>query len=251
MQIFTVDQLPDVFQALYEYQTTPDKDLYANLIVNPVPINGSVILTLVYLKPVERPDAYAPFYKLTPTADQTAFMTLHELMAQFPLPPIPRWTWYESSFQPDRELYAQISELLRTSAEVATLSKLQAGTLIGAVQPIAKNVVLEGQKHGGNALGLQPVAQTWFSLNFGWWDAEDDAAAYAAMDALHDKFEGLTKAADAKLEYFFMNDANIKQPVIASYGEENVQRLRAVQKVYDPHLVFQKLVPGGQKIPAP
>lgn len=47
-----------------------------------------------------------------------------------------------------------------------------------------------------------------------------------------------------------MNEANDKQPMITSYGEDNVQRLQAVQRVYDPHRVFQDLVPGGQKVPS-
>lgn len=39
------------------------------------------------------------------------------------------------------------------------------------------------------------------------------------------------------------------QEAIASYGEENVARLRIVQQLYDPTEVFQRLVPGGQKLP--
>jgi Berberine and berberine like len=39
------------------------------------------------------------------------------------------------------------------------------------------------------------------------------------------------------------------QQVIQSYGEANVQRLQQVQKAYDPTLVFQRLVTGGQKVP--
>jgi len=39
------------------------------------------------------------------------------------------------------------------------------------------------------------------------------------------------------------------QPAIASYGPENVAYLLEVQKQYDPSRVFQRLVPGGQKLP--
>jgi hypothetical protein len=39
------------------------------------------------------------------------------------------------------------------------------------------------------------------------------------------------------------------QPVLASYGEKNLAKLRAVQAIYDPTHVFQRLVPGGQKLP--
>lgn len=39
------------------------------------------------------------------------------------------------------------------------------------------------------------------------------------------------------------------QQVFQSYGEQNVQRLQRVQQAYDPSLVFQRLVTGGQKLP--
>ncbi|CAJ2511674.1 Uu.00g072990.m01.CDS01 [Anthostomella pinea] len=248
-QMFSLDQMPAVLEALNQYQTTPNKDPYANLIINLAPNLGVVLLTLVYLKPVERPAAYAPFYDLTPVSDQTRFMTLHELMAAFPPAGTARWTWYTNTFTPDSDLYAQLSDLLVSAPEIADIGALEAGSIVGAVQPISESLVRAGQASGGNALGLQPVNQTWFSLNLGWANVEDDAAANAAIESLHDKIDALASDAGAILEYDFMNDANAKQPVIASYGEDNVQRLRAIQQVYDPQHVFQRLVPGGQKIP--
>ncbi|KAI1074068.1 FAD-binding domain-containing protein [Whalleya microplaca] len=250
VQMFTLDQMPDVLQAYYEYQSTPNKDLYANLVINLAPVNDSVLVTLVYLQPVERPAAYAPFYSLSPVFEQTGFMTLHELQGVFPATDIPRWTWYSETFQPNSELFAHISRVLSTAPELASISKLHAGSLVATVQPINANVALAGQARGGNALGLQPVNQTWFSLNLGWWDEGDDTVAIAAIESLHAKIKELSKDAGVDLQYIFMNDANAKQPVIASYSEANVKRLRSVQQVYDPHLVFQKLVPGGQKTPA-
>ena len=64
------------------------------------------------------------------------------------------------------------------------------------------------------------------------------------------KIAAAVAEADASLDYLFMSEAHSVQPVLASYGEANVRRLQAVQKLYDPDLVFQKLVPGGQKLPA-
>ncbi|KAI0003483.1 putative FAD-binding oxidoreductase [Xylariaceae sp. FL0662B] len=199
--------------ASYEAKTYPIYeswgDPHANMVINLIPINGTLLLTLVYLKPVERPEAYAPFYALTPVFEQTGFMTLHQLMALFPATTLPRWTWY-------------LGTLYATAPETATIGALQAGTL---------------------------VAATWWAITVGWWNAEDDAAAYAAGASFAEKVHALAAAADAGLEFIFMNDANIDQPVITSYGEANVRRLRAAQEAYDPDLVFQKFVPGGQKIP--
>lgn len=39
------------------------------------------------------------------------------------------------------------------------------------------------------------------------------------------------------------------QEAIASYDAENVSKLQRIAKAYDPTSVFQRLVPGGQKLP--
>lgn len=46
-----------------------------------------------------------------------------------------------------------------------------------------------------------------------------------------------------------MNYSDHNQQVLQSYGVENLKRLHSVQRQYDPSLVFQRLVTGGQKLP--
>ncbi|RYP77480.1 hypothetical protein DL769_003390 [Monosporascus sp. CRB-8-3] len=250
VQMYTLNQMSDVLRAYHEYHATPNKDLYANMFMNLSPTNDTVLVTLAYLKPVERPEAFAPFYKLTPALEQMGVMSLPKLMGAFPAVEIPRWTWYTSSFRANSEVLSQISELLTTAPEIAAIRGLLGGTLVTTLQPINENLVLAGQARGGNALGLQAVNQTWAAFNVAWWNEEDDTAAYAAAESLHARLEVLIRKEGLALDYVFMNDANVNQSVIVSYGQENVERLHAVQQVYDPNLVFKKLVPGGQKIPA-
>ena len=49
-------------------------------------------------------------------------------------------------------------------------------------------------------------------------------------------------------EFEYLNYADSSQDPIASYGADNVERLRATSRKYDPHGVFQKQVPGGFKL---
>lgn len=248
--MYTLDQMPNVLQAYNEYHTAPNKDLYANIVINLSPTNDTVLVTMVYLKPVERPGAFSPFYKLTPALEQTGFMSLTQLMGAFPAVEMPRWTWYTSSFRANSEVLGQISDLLTAAPEVTVVKGLLGGTLVATVQPVSENLVLAGHARGGNALGMQAVNQTWIAFNVAWWNKGDDSTVAAAIESLHDRLEVLVRKEGLALDYIFMNDANIKQPVITSYGQENVKRLRAVQKLYDPHRIFKKLVPGGQKIPS-
>ena len=61
--------------------------------------------------------------------------------------------------------------------------------------------------------------------------------------------EAAAKKSGNYLRYLFMNDASWDQDVIGHYGTNNVRKLRRIQREYDPDLVFQRLVPGGYKIP--
>ncbi|KAK3685169.1 hypothetical protein B0T22DRAFT_517027 [Podospora appendiculata] len=232
--------LPAVLQAYNAYQALPNKDLDANMHLNIASTNGSK----------HAPAAFAPFYAIEPVQQVLGVMSLHELMSLFSTGSIPRWSWYATSFRPTSAIFAAISTIMTTAPEVAILQALTGGTLVGTVQPITANVAIAGRKRwaGGNALGLEPVNQTWFALTVGYWSAADDAVAEAAIASLHARVEEVVRSAGQAVCYIFMNDANAAQPVIASYGAENVLRLRAVQRVYDPRLVFRRLVPGGQKL---
>lgn len=77
---------------MYTYQTAPNKDLYANLMLQAFTTNTSVgaVLNMVYLKPVVSPLAFAPFYSIKPTKDTTKLQTLTEMMAGQIVPPLSR-----------------------------------------------------------------------------------------------------------------------------------------------------------------
>jgi hypothetical protein len=55
---------------------------------------------------------------------------------------------------------------------------------------------------------------------------------------------------DGNLDWIYLNYADASQDPLASYGTENVEKLRSVAAKYDPDQVFQRLCPGGFKIPA-
>ena len=48
--------------------------------------------------------------------------------------------------------------------------------------------------------------------------------------------------------FTYLNYAASSQDPLASYGDANVRFLKHVAKKYDPHGVFQTLMPGGFKI---
>ncbi|KAH4199136.1 hypothetical protein HBI37_000710 [Parastagonospora nodorum] len=51
-------------------------------------------------------------------------------------------------------------------------------------------------------------------------------------------------------KYLFLNEAGEEQPVIQSYGAENLKKLKDIRSKYDLLKVFTELMPGGWKLPA-
>ena len=160
------------------------------------------------------------------------------------------WDWYATSFTPSKSFYQKLASIVVAAPEIDQIKTTPGGTIALGLQPISSSLVNAGNARGGNALGLQAINQTWFVLDAGWLDADGDAVAHDATRAFSERVRREAVDEGVDIPYIFMNDASYDQDVIAHYGEANVRRLRDVQARYDPGLVFQRLVPGGFKIPA-
>ncbi|KAI0906327.1 putative FAD-binding oxidoreductase [Ustulina deusta] len=250
-RIYTLDTLPALFDALLAYQSVAMKDPYANLMMQAFPLNGTlgVLLNMVYYQPVETPAAFTPFYDIPAIADTVHIQPMTDFLASQIPPSLPRLNWYATSFKTDATLFKTVEKIVTTSPELNTIRNLTAGSIAVGWQPISTSAIQAGCDRGGNALGLENTNQTWFVIDIGWWNAEDDAVANEAAASLVAKVEDAAKSTGQYVEYIFMNDAAVTQDVIGHYGNGNVAKLRGVQRQYDPCEVFQKLVPGGFKLP--
>ena len=76
----------------------------------------------------------------------------------------------------------------------------------------------------------------------------DDAKIYALMEVVIARLESITRARGKYMPFTFLNDAYTTQPVFANYGEDNLAKLRAAARKYDPKGMFQTQVPGGSKV---
>ncbi|KAK5632853.1 hypothetical protein RRF57_008568 [Xylaria bambusicola] len=244
-RVYTLDAIPALFDALLAYQSVAVKDPYANLMMQAFPLNGTlgVLLNMVYNKPVENPVAFKPFYDIPAIADTVHIQPMTDFLASQVPPSLPRLNWYATSFKTDATLFETVEEIVTTSPELDTIRNLTAGSIAVGWQPISASAVQAGHARGGNALGLADTNQTWFVIDIGWWDAEDDAVANEAAASLVARVEDAARTRGQYVDYIFMNDAAVTQDVIGHYGMRNVAKLRAAQRRYDPLEVFQKLVP--------
>ncbi|KAK8040180.1 FAD-binding oxidoreductase [Apiospora rasikravindrae] len=264
-EVFSWDKIGSVLDAITAYQNLPNKDPYANMNLNAAATNQTdlgVILTLVYLKPVDKPAIFSDFYKIEALMDTTGLKPLSGIMGEFPTPAVPRAKHWITTHKATKSMQKTIEHIMATTPHLDTIKSVPMGTGVFSWQPIAPSLVEAGRRGGGkhqgkkhdgnnegNALGLEPVAQNWFHLDVLWQSAADDDKVARAAQAIVDEIERAARDEGSHLPYLFMNDAHEGVPVIASYGAESVRQLWEVSKRYDPHQAFQKLLPGGFKLP--
>lgn len=117
-------------------------------------------------------------------------------------------------------------------------------------QALTKGMLDNMKKNGGNPLGLanEPAPLLMLSQAWIWEEAKDDVAVYAGMREFQQKVEAKAIQMGLNVDYRYMNYANEFQDVIASYGQENKQKLKSIAEKYDPTAVFQRLQPGYFKL---
>lgn len=76
-------------------------------------------------------------------------------------------------------------------------------------------------------------------------DPKDDDAAHSAVSKVAAFVRTTAARMGLLLPFIFMNDCNWQEDPIASYGAENVARLKRVSKKYDPGKIFQNLQGDG------
>ncbi|KAI8626226.1 FAD-binding domain-containing protein [Xylariaceae sp. FL1651] len=119
------------------------------------------------------------------------------------------------------------------------------------LQTISASALRNARKNGGNPLGLEGnEPRVLVTIIMSWRDAVDDEMVDTMSRQLLDRLSEIADDAlcDCRDEYIYMNYASRDQNVIASYGRKNHKMMWRVAKKYDPHSVFQKLLPGYHKM---
>ncbi|KAG4429966.1 hypothetical protein IFR05_014554 [Cadophora sp. M221] len=147
-------------------------------------------------------------------------------------------------------------EMMKKSQQIfestfAPFAQVKGFTQVFILQPLHRAILAANEKMGGNILGLgdKDGNTIWYAILLTWDDTDFDKAI---NDACKKFFADVTVAAKRLGVYhpfIYLNYATKDQDPISSYGAVNVRKLKAAAKKYDPDQVFQKLVPGGFKLP--
>lgn len=84
-------------------------------------------------------------------------------------------------------------------------------------------------------------------ISISWTDPEDDGKIKATTQDFLRWSTDTAKQRNLLNRFIYLNYALNTQPVLASFGAENVRRMKAVQKKYDPKGLL-KVWKGGYKL---
>lgn len=203
-----------------------------------------------YTEPNANATLFDDWKNITTITDTTGIQTLSELVIQMGggAPDGIRETYWDVSFKLDRPL---MSFLMNTFNELLPDIYDAEGLLpVLAIQLITTPQLQQMQKNGGNALGIGPQDGPLFIMNLAtmWNNTADDHRIMKFSNDLITRVKAEAAKKGLNNDYIYMNYASPFQDVIPSYGAENVKKLKAVAKWYDPTGVFQELQPGYFKL---
>lgn len=124
-----------------------------------------------------------------------------------------------------------------------------------AFQPIPRSVVEKSlaANPGGNVLGLEQIQYDAILMQASASVRTPDLEQWVRPEVQR-VMEGVrTFAAQIDggvIPWIYLNYAHSSQDVMQSYGVRNVSMMRETAAKYDPEGVFQRLCPGGFKLPA-
>ncbi|KAI0415287.1 hypothetical protein F5X98DRAFT_347015 [Xylaria grammica] len=242
---YAPEQIDVLLEAIVQYAYAAEEDPNADISFNLNPAQGFV--EFIYAKPVVRPDTFNMFYDI-PSKSQAINSTIGSMLdlndASSSTTPERHLRRFITSVvhKFDIELLKDVyAEYVKFNSEVAEIDAVTGMV----VQPFTSAAVRHASSTGGNPIGLTEVLQNHMEYFIQWEDSANDEAALAAIQNITAKVEALAQSKGLYLESKIMNDAGFTQNVLASYGPENLKRLRDIASRYDPSRVFQSLQNDG------
>ncbi|KAI0802232.1 FAD-binding domain-containing protein [Xylaria sp. FL0064] len=220
---YPIDQAEKVLDALFAWQSAGASDLKSTVAL--IMSLDSAVIGLIYSAPVEHPAAFAPFYQLenvsalVPPIKGTVKTLTNFLANTFSDQPL-RHDYRAASSKVDLQLYKDVWNFWKVRAQ-------------------------KGVAKGGNPMGIPHEDHQWWTTVVDWENATDDDEVRSVSIETSKAWEALGQYRSTSLPHIFMNDASRDQNPLASYGLENLTRLKRIALKYDGDGLFQKLQNDG------
>ncbi|PGH04739.1 hypothetical protein AJ79_07018 [Helicocarpus griseus UAMH5409] len=212
-----------------------------------------------YADPVPNPDIFRSSFKqlenVTALEESSRIARLLNLVTEMEAinPPAGlRELFLTATYKNSAELQNKIIDSIVSEVDFIKESVRDADLFRAAVnfQAITSPMISNFSRRGGNIVGVHPNDGPLlvFLIAFTWESALDDSIVVSASQSILSKSKAIAAEMGLLSDFIYMNYAGARQSPIASYGKDNLHRMREVQRKYDPNLVFEKLQPGGFKL---
>ncbi|CAK3920344.1 Bifunctional solanapyrone synthase [Lecanosticta acicola] len=253
----SLDTADQQFASLHKFANAINFDPYSSIIVisNYFSImkDGFFSDVLDYAKPAKRSeipimrDFLAIKNKL---GDSTGLRNMTSLAHEFEVPKDSRVSFSTLTFKNDVRVMRKAHE-----AFLQVVSKLKAEAkgswgILTLYQPIPTIFAKHGNENGGNVLGLDRFKDTLilYEPYLKWEGSDQDELFNGQSHYLREVVSTYARSIGADNEWLYLNYADRDQSPLEGYGAENVARIRAASRKYDPEGVFQYMMPGGFKV---
>ncbi|KAF7596948.1 hypothetical protein BBP40_011314 [Aspergillus hancockii] len=228
----------------------------------PALVPGDELLASVILfydsEDTSYPEIFKPFTDIPAISSTLDFKTLSEFAAETGAMVVPRindmfvagtvvGTTYDELLEGitiiNTTFFKQLPKLYE-QIPTANISTIQLDW-----QPIGAHWMKASKERGGNALGLDSSKIYLCYAEVVEWigSAYDDIVAQWVEETTY-AINNATQKAGLYDAFNYMGDAAGFQSIFPGYGKENHAKLQTIAQIYDPHSVFQTLMPGGFKI---
>ncbi|KAF2870236.1 hypothetical protein BDV95DRAFT_620014 [Massariosphaeria phaeospora] len=224
-----------------------------SLILQPEQRDIVVIEALVQVGAVEYAPAYNELLSVPSVMDMCKMTTLKQLVSEYdPVPPGYYNCFNTLSLKNDIRIFTKAADLHNNLVEELKALIPDGNFLTECLfQPLPKAFGQRSAERGGNIMGVsdQPLDSVMWVAIVVVKTSEQEKVAYPKLQAWGKAVRDFAATIEnGLLPWVYMNYADKIQQPLASYGVENVRRMREVAAEYDPGEVFQKLCPGGFKI---
>ncbi|KIK51148.1 hypothetical protein GYMLUDRAFT_50717 [Collybiopsis luxurians FD-317 M1] len=207
----------------------------------------------ICLKPIAFPPILSKLKNLNPIMNTLRCTNLinltDEVHTTAPRTPGGRVIWFTLTLKLDSQLPLELFEAGKELFE--PFLKLAGFEWSIIVQPLNVGIIEASQsKSGGNPFGLitEDGDRLLFLGSVSWSNSADDGICAAKVTEYLRLTESIARSRNLLDKFLYMNYANGGQKVYEGIGNDNYNRMKAIQKVYDPDSLFHCCWKGGFKL---
>ncbi|KAL4965557.1 FAD-binding oxidoreductase [Aspergillus stella-maris] len=250
---YSLESIDAQIKAFEEFSSAEGYDEHASLITSfgfAPPMGSAVVNSIVYTKDEENPKAYQPFLEIPSLMSNITTRSNLEMSK------------VQGSFQVDgkREMSVVITHeptfhmlkaaYHRWNSSLAAVENVTGVSWSLSLEPLPPAIYARAPTKNAFGLADRKKALVVTLLSATWEDAKDDALIEKNARELFRGIEEDARRLGSFDPYIYPNYAAVWQDVIASFGEDSVEKLQRVSREVDPKEVFRVNVPGGFKIPS-